>query len=244
MLSRLKNDEFSSDSQPVKLKLDRHKLFVSLIMFVLAASCVLVPAAKAADEVKSRSSSKQISGKKPSARKGAVKPSEFESKKLDSKMFEDASSRKSSGSGSGSAGTGALVRLLFGLAFVVGLIYLVNWLLKRSGRSSKSGGLLGGNRGLIEVVATTPLAQNRALHVVRVGDEVMVVGATDQSINRLGSLDSSLISEDSGFGSVLKERLGIRFVDGAEDAPTVQRVENENGLQRLIRSMQARTARQ
>ena len=55
-----------------------------------------------------------------------------------------------------------------------------------------------GTSGVIDVVATTTLAQGRALHLVRVGDELVLVGATEQSITRLGDVDASLMQLGRG----------------------------------------------
>jgi flagellar biogenesis protein FliO len=51
---------------------------------------------------------------------------------------------------------------------------------------------------VIDVVATTPLAQGRALHLVRVGDELVLVGATEQSITRIGDVDATVLGASQG----------------------------------------------
>jgi flagellar protein FliO/FliZ len=78
-----------------------------------------------------------------------------------------------------SAGTGgAIVRMVVGLAIVLAVIYGVYWLLKAYSRSRTSAG--GDER--VEVIATTGIAPNRALHIVRAGDEVILLGVTEQRI--------------------------------------------------------------
>lgn len=90
----------------------------------------------------------------------------------------------SSGGGRGAAhtaqassGGSAIVRMVVGLAIVVAVIYGVYWLLRAYGRSR---GLASDGR--LAVVATTSLAQNRALHLVRVGDELVLVGSAEHAV--------------------------------------------------------------
>ena len=94
----------------------------------------------------------------------------------------------SPGNISGGAGD-TLLRLGLGLVVVVGLIALVWYVLKRVQRSRypalESNGKAG---GLIDVVSTTPLGPNRSLHVVRVGEEIILVGSTDHAITALTRL--------------------------------------------------------
>ena len=81
-----------------------------------------------------------------------------------------------------------LFRLILGLALVVGLIIAVWYVLKRVQRSRFPAAEPDAT-GLIGVMATTPLGPNRALHLVRVGDEVVLVGATEQSLQAIARLD-------------------------------------------------------
>ena len=115
-------------------------------------------------------------------------------------------SNVSSSGGSNAAtsvgGSGAdIVRTIVGLAVVLCVIYGVYWLLK-SAAKAKSG--RGDER--IGVVATTPLAPNRALHLVRAGEELILVGATEHSITpiRVYSGDEAVTVEaavgETGFG--------------------------------------------
>jgi len=63
---------------------------------------------------------------------------------------------------------------------VLAVIYGLHWLLKnsRSGRKSD-------RNDLVEVIATTPLAQNRSIHLVRAGDELLLVGAAESGVTPL-----------------------------------------------------------
>jgi flagellar protein FliO/FliZ len=86
-----------------------------------------------------------------------------------------------SGGGSATTGisssSGAIARTIVGLAIVLAVVYGLYWLLKSAAKSRA-----GQSDGRIEVVATTTLAPNRALHLIRSGDELILVGATEQSV--------------------------------------------------------------
>lgn len=82
---------------------------------------------------------------------------------------------------SSAGGGGGLVRTIVGLAIVVGVIFGLHWVLKqvKSSREEKASG-----QGLANL-ATLPLGPNRAVHVVRAGNEVLVLGSSEQGIAQL-----------------------------------------------------------
>src|SRR3954449_32945 len=84
----------------------------------------------------------------------------------------DQSQAASGGSG------GGLGRTFVGLAIVLAGIYGLYWVLKqvRASRESAASG-----QGL-ESVATIPLGPNRALHLVRAGREVVLLGVAEQTV--------------------------------------------------------------
>jgi flagellar protein FliO/FliZ len=94
-----------------------------------------------------------------------------------------------------------VIRTIVGLAVVLGVIYGVYWLLKSSARA-KAG--RGDER--IGVIATTPLAPNRSLHLVRAGDELILVGATDHSITplRVYTPEEAILVEGGGMDMPLQ----------------------------------------
>jgi flagellar protein FliO/FliZ len=98
---------------------------------------------------------------------------------LDPAVADADSAHGSATVGVGSAGADA-IRTIVGLAVVLGVIYGVYWLLKATARSRA-----GRPDDRIGLVATTPLAPNRTLHLVRAGDELILVGATEHSITPL-----------------------------------------------------------
>lgn len=82
-----------------------------------------------------------------------------------------------------------LLRLGLGLVVVVGLIALVWYVLKRVQRSRFPAMERSGKPGgLIDVVSSTSIGPNRTLHVVRVGEEIILVGSTDHTITALTRL--------------------------------------------------------
>jgi flagellar protein FliO/FliZ len=74
--------------------------------------------------------------------------------------------------------SGGLVRTIVGLAIVIGVIYGLYWILKqvKASREDKASGA-----GL-QTIATLPLGQNRAMHLVRAGDEVVLVGVGEHGV--------------------------------------------------------------
>jgi flagellar protein FliO/FliZ len=71
-----------------------------------------------------------------------------------------------------------LVRTVVGLAIVLAVIFGLHWVLKqvKASREEKADG-----SGLTPV-ATLPLGSNRSLHVVRAGQEVLVVGSGEHGV--------------------------------------------------------------
>ncbi len=75
-------------------------------------------------------------------------------------------------------GGGNMVRTFVGLAVVVAVIYGLYWVLKqvKAGREERTVG-----NGL-QATATVPLGPNRSLHLVRVGNELHLVGVADHAV--------------------------------------------------------------
>jgi flagellar protein FliO/FliZ len=75
-------------------------------------------------------------------------------------------------------GGGSIVRTIVGLAIVIGVIYGLTWVLRQV-KASKSTAASGAG---LETLATLPLGTNRTLHLVRAGDEVVLLGAGDGGV--------------------------------------------------------------
>src|SRR5690242_17543076 len=76
------------------------------------------------------------------------------------------------------ASGGSIVRTIFGLAVVLGVIYGLHWVLKQikaSKETTSSGDAL-------EVVATLSLGTNRALHLVRAGGEYVMLASAEHVV--------------------------------------------------------------
>jgi flagellar protein FliO/FliZ len=76
-----------------------------------------------------------------------------------------------------STGNG-LVRTIVGLAIVIGVIYGLYWILKQV-KASREAGAEGTG---LKTLATLPLGQNRAMHLIRAGDEVVLVGVGEGGV--------------------------------------------------------------
>jgi flagellar protein FliO/FliZ len=76
------------------------------------------------------------------------------------------------------AGGGSIVRTIVGLAIVIGVIYGLAWVLKqvKAGREGRSTGA-----GLASV-ASVPLGSGRAIHLVRAGCELVLVGVAEHGV--------------------------------------------------------------
>jgi flagellar protein FliO/FliZ len=91
-----------------------------------------------------------------------------------------------------------IIRLLLSLAFVAGVLYLAARLAKKRG--------LGSSGGLVEVVAHQRMGRASTVNVLRIGDRVLVVGATEQQVTLLAELD----------GEALEATLAERGADGGD----------------------------
>ncbi len=75
-------------------------------------------------------------------------------------------------------GGGNMVRTFVGLAVVVAVIYGLYWILKQV-KSSREDRVVGAG---LETTATVPLGPNRSLHLVRAGNELVLVGVADHAV--------------------------------------------------------------
>jgi flagellar protein FliO/FliZ len=99
--------------------------------------------------------------------------------------------------------TWMILRLILSLAFVAAVLLFAARLAKKRG--------LGQGNGLIEVVARQRMGRASTLNVVRIGDVVLVVGATEEQVTLLAEVDSETID------AALRERVPARAA-AAEDS--------------------------
>ena len=83
-----------------------------------------------------------------------------------------------SASSAHAASGGSIVRTIFGLAVVLGVIYGLHWVLKHV-KSSKDATASG---DALEIIATLSLGTNRALHLVRAGGEIVMLGSGEHGV--------------------------------------------------------------
>jgi flagellar protein FliO/FliZ len=126
---------------------------------------------------------------------------------LTNAQFKNLANTKPSGEGTPHVGLdvgGSLLRGVVGFAIVIGVILVIAKLLK-SNQARKQGispRRRGQGSGLVEVLSSTPLGPNRHLHLVRVGDEVILVGAGEGGITPLRRFDED---EAVALGAIASE---------------------------------------
>jgi flagellar protein FliO/FliZ len=116
----------------------------------------------------------------------------------------DAGTKDTAAKTAGTSG-GGLVRTIVGLAVVIGVIYGLYWVLKqvKSSREAKAEG-----SGL-ETLASLPLGGNRSMHLIRAGDEVVLVGVGEAGVTPIRTYGEhearalGLFAEDDGSGTLL-----------------------------------------
>ncbi|MFT4034978.1 MAG: flagellar biosynthetic protein FliO [Patulibacter sp.] len=80
-------------------------------------------------------------------------------------------------------GGGGLARTIVGLLVVIAVIYGVTWVLKQL-KAAREGDAFGAG---LQPLASLPLGGTRSLHLVRAGDELLLLGVTDGGIEPLRS---------------------------------------------------------
>jgi flagellar protein FliO/FliZ len=128
------------------------------------------------------------------------------------------------------ASGGSIVRTIVGLAIVIGVIYGLTWVLKQV-KSNKTAGTAGTG---LETVATLPLGQNRSLHLVRAGDELVLVGAGEHGVTPIRTYTEA---EARALGLLEAEALPAGAMDALE--PEVFGAETRRG--RFIDELRKRT---
>jgi len=116
--------------------------------------------------------------------------------------------------------TWMIIRLVLSLAFVAAVLLFAARLAKKRG--------LGQGNGLIEVVARQRMGRASTVNVVRIGDVVLVVGATEEQVTLLAEVDAETVER------ALRERRVPVSVGAADDAPDAPDAE--------VRTLVARSA--
>jgi len=122
-------------------------------------------------------------------------------------------------SAAASGGSGTWARLIIGLVVVIGAIFALRWVLEQV-RTSREGA--GAGSGL-QALSSLPLGPNRSVHLVRAGDELVLLGVAEQGVTPIRTY-----SEDQARAAGL--------LDGAAGAAAP-------AAATLLQSLRERTAR-
>ena len=96
------------------------------------------------------------------------------------------------------SGGGGIARVIVGLAVVLGVIYGLSWVLKQV-KAAKEGSQSGAG---LASIASLPLGPNRSVHLVRVGHDLVLLGAGEKGVTPIRRYDEAearaagLISDD------------------------------------------------
>ena len=119
---------------------------------------------------------------------------------------------------------GSLVRTIVGLAIVLAVIYGIAWVLKQV-KASKEERHRGSG---LQTTAVVPLGPNRALHLVRAGRELVLVGVAEHGVTPIRTyteeeaLELGLIGEDDDLDDDPPRAGAVRWLDRLRDR-TVRR---------------------
>ena len=122
----------------------------------------------------------------------------------------------------GSSG-GSIVRTIVGLAIVLGVIYGLHWVLKQVKASKDEAGESGDS---LETIATLNLGTNRSLHLVRVGGEIVLLGAAEHQITPIRRYSEA---EATALGLLEPPAMTLASLEAESAAP-------QKGFMNLIRS--------
>jgi flagellar biogenesis protein FliO len=82
---------------------------------------------------------------------------------------------------------------------------------------------VGKANGPLELLARLPLEGRRAVYLVRVGETVYVLGASENAMQKLGELPEhalpKLAPEALSFADILKRAVGVRAARATENKP-------------------------
>jgi flagellar biosynthetic protein FliO len=83
--------------------------------------------------------------------------------------------------------------LFLKLLVVLGIAWVAIFILSKF---KGTGAPLAGRRGYLKVLESVTLGTNRSIHLVRVGEKVMVIGATPEQVNTLGEIDAPALLDE------------------------------------------------
>lgn len=84
-----------------------------------------------------------------------------------------------------------LIKLTGGLVLVVGLVFFLAWLVKKTQLVQSS------NSGLIKIVSAISVGQRERIALIQVGDEQILVGLTPGRIDKIHKLEKAISAESA-----------------------------------------------
>jgi flagellar protein FliO/FliZ len=106
--------------------------------------------------------------------------------------------------------TWMVIRLILSLGLVGVLLWFAARVAKKRG--------LGQSTGLIEVVARQRLGRSSTVNVLRIGDVVLVVGATEEQVTLLAEVDGETVEAAINEREAARSRTAPRAVPAAPPA--------------------------
>ena len=82
-----------------------------------------------------------------------------------------------------------MIKLTAGLVLVVGLVFFLAWLVKKTQL------VQGSNVGLIKIVSAVSVGQRERIALIQVGEEQILVGLTPGKINKLHKMEKPVMAE-------------------------------------------------
>ena len=120
-------------------------------------------------------------------------------------------------------GGGSIVRTIVGLAVVLGVIYGLHWVLKQV-KASKDETDESGDA--LESIAQLNLGPSRSLHLVRVGGEIVLLGAAEHQVTPIRRYSEA---EATALGLLEPPAMTLASLEAESAAPP-------KGLMSLVRS--------
>jgi flagellar protein FliO/FliZ len=126
-------------------------------------------------------------------------------------------------------GGGGIARMVVGLAVVLAVIYGLSWVAKQV-KASKEGSATGGS---LTAISSLPLGPNRAVHLIRAGNDLVLLGAAEKGVTPIRTYTEA---EARAAGLL-----------GDDDTPLLPAVGTTGGAARpaggLVESLRQRTVR-
>ncbi len=140
--------------------------------------------------------------------------------------------------------TWMIIRLILSLGFIAAVLWFAARLAQKRG--------LGQGNGLIEVVARQRMGRTSTVNVVRIGDVVLVVGATEEQVTLLAEVDAEVVEEALrerrtpvavGAGAASESGSSPALVARSTSGALAGSVFDRNGWGALVNQLRDRTVR-